>query len=59
MANCFILIPAVNPEIYTLPRLLFADCITMLPMAVMEYCRPIGTPIVMSCHIIFPFACLS
>ena len=36
MQNCFRRIPAVKPETYTLPRPLFAACMTMLPMAVME-----------------------
>lgn len=36
MQNCFKRIPAVKPETYTLPRPLFAACMTMLPMAVME-----------------------
>ena len=36
MQNCFKRMPAVKPETYTLPRPLFAACMTMLPIAVME-----------------------
>ena len=36
---------AVNAEAYILPSALFEDCITMEPIAVMENCSPIGTPI--------------
>ena len=45
MANCLILIAAVNADTYTLPSPLFADCITILPIAVIEYCNPVGIPI--------------
>ena len=42
IANCLILTAAVIAETYTLPNALFADCMTMLPIAVIENCRPIG-----------------
>ena len=48
IANCLILMPAVNPETHTLPSPLFADCITILPIAVMENCSPVGSPIARS-----------
>jgi len=56
IANCFILIPAVKPETYTLPSPLLADCITMLPIAVTEYWSPIGTPIISILAVTFPFS---
>ena len=36
MVNCLIFIAAVKADTYVLPSPLFADCITILPIAVME-----------------------
>ena len=38
------LFAAVTAAMETAPRPFTAVCTTMVPMAVTEYCRPIGTP---------------
>ena len=55
MVNCLILTPAVNPETQTLPKPLFADCMTILPIAVIEYCNPIGIPMARRFFVTAPF----
>ena len=59
MKSCLSLVPAVKPETYTLPRLLLALCMTIEPMAVMEYCRPMGIPMAISIPAVFLSQCLS
>ncbi len=38
------LAPAVKAEMAVAPKRLMADCITMVPEAVMANCRPMGRP---------------
>ena len=45
MKNIFTRMAAVKAATHTVPNALFALCNMMLPIAVMENCKPIGTPI--------------
>ena len=44
MKNVLIRMAAVNAATHAVPRALLALCNMMLPIAVMENCNPIGTP---------------
>ena len=48
MKNILIRIAEVKAATQVVPKALFALCNIMLPIAVMENCKPIGTPIARS-----------
>ena len=48
MANILMRMAAVKAATQSVPRALLALCSIMLPMAVIENCKPIGTPILSS-----------
>ena len=57
--NIPILLPAVIAATASEPRELTALCKITLPIAVMEYCNPIGTPMPHSVIIYVLFICIS
>ena len=48
MKNILIRMAAVNAATQVVPKALLALCSIMLPMAVMENCSPMGTPMYIS-----------